>query len=119
MLVTAGLYALAQLDRFSRRNAEFTSVMALVSGEMEALKGKQYNPPVAPFALTNSVTSNLTSIALSGDGQSYLIQGVILTKIEPVANGHLATVSGYFTNWNMPYTVSLQNVINSYSNPDE
>lgn len=119
MLVSAGLYALAQLDRFSRRNAEYTSVMALVSGEMEALKGREYNPPTAPFTLTNSVTSNITSIALSADGESYAIQGVIVTVMEPVANGHLATVNGYFTNWNMPYIVSLQNVINSYSNPDE
>lgn len=119
MLVSSGLYALAQLDRFSRRNAEYTSVMAIVSGEMESLKGKEYNPPQAPFFLTNSVTSNTATIALSADGSSYAISGVIVTEIKPVANGHLATVNGYFTNWNMPYVVSLQNVINSYSNPDE
>ncbi len=118
-LVTAGLYALAQLDRFSRRNAEYTSVMALVSGTLEGLKGVEYNPPVEPFGLTNRTSTNFTKIALSTDGTSYSVKGMIVTSIEPIAYGHLITVSGHFTNWNLPYTVTLQNVLNSYSNPDE
>lgn len=118
-LVTAGLGALAQLDRYSRRNAEYISVMALVSGTMEGLKGVEYNPPVEPFGLTNRVSTNLASIALSNDGTNYMMNGRIITSIEPVAYGHLITVTGYFTNWNLPYEVTLQNVLNPYSNPDE
>lgn len=119
MLVTAGLYALAQLDRFSRRNAEYVSVMAIVSGTMEGLKGVEYNPPVEPFGLTNRFSTNLTKIALSTDGTNYTMDGLVVTSIEPVAYGHLITVTGYFTNWNLPYNVTLQNVLNTYSNPDE
>jgi type II secretory pathway pseudopilin PulG len=119
MLVTAGMYALGQLDRFSRRNAEYTSVMSLVSGKMEGLKAVEYNPPVTPFGANTSFSTNETKIALSNDGESYAITGQIITRIEPVANGHLVTVTGRFTNWNKPYLVSLQNVLNPYSNPDE
>jgi prepilin-type N-terminal cleavage/methylation domain-containing protein len=119
MLVTSGLFALAQLDRFSRRNAEFTSVLSLVSGTLEGLKASTYNPPVPPFGPDVNVSTNLTKIALSQDGKSYTMDGMVVTRIEPVANGHLITVTGYFTNWNLPYVVTLQNVLNSYSNPDE
>ena len=47
------------------------------------------------------------------------MDGLVVTSIEPVAYGHLITVTGYFTNWNLPYNVTLQNVLNTYSNPDE
>lgn len=119
MLVTAGLYALAQLDRFSRRNAEYTSVMAVVAGTLEGMKALEYNPPQSPFGPDAVITTNETEIALSNDGKSYTMKGRVITRIEPVANGHLVTVSGFFTNWNLPYEVTLQNVLNSYSNPDE
>ena len=119
MLVTAGLFALAQLDRFSRRNAEYTSVMALVTGSLEGLKASRYNPPVPPFGPDVEISTNITEIALSNDGKSYTMKGMVVTQIEPVANGHLVTVTGYFTNWNLPYVVTLQNVLNSYSNPEE
>lgn len=119
MLVTAGLYALAQLDHFSRRNAEYTSVMAVVAGSLEAMKALEYNPPLSPFGPDTTQTTNATEIALSSDGKSYTMKGKVVTRIEPVANGHLVTVTGYFTNWNLPYEVTLQNVINSFSNPDE
>jgi len=118
-LVTAGLFALAQLDRFSRRNAEYVSVMALVSGTMEGLKAVEYNPPAEPFTLDKRVSTNFTSIALSKDGTNYTMKGEVVTTIEPVAYGHLVTVAAYFTNWNLPYQVTLQNVFNPFSNPDE
>jgi len=93
--------------------------MSLVSGTMEELRGYEYNPPVDPFGLESVTTTNTHDIALSNDGTSYLIQGMVVTTVEPVSYGHLITVTGYFTNWNLPYTVTLQNVLNSYSNPDE
>ena len=117
MLVTSGLYALAQMDHTGRRISEYTSVASIASGALEDIKAQPYNPPLGPFGPKASVTTNMIAIGLSKDGTNYAFSGAVITRIEPVADGHLITVQANFTNWNRPYNVTVQNVVNAFSNP--
>ena len=53
--------------------------------------------------------------ALDQAGQTFRIPGTIISKTEPVAAGHLVTVTGTFQTPGRPFSVSLQTVVNEYS----
>ena len=114
-LVLASMNALFVMDNSARRLAEMTSAMALVQGKLEEVRTNVYNPPLAPFTANATVTSNAVSIALDKGGTQYLMPGSLLTRIEPVASGHLVTVSASFNGLGTPVKAQLQTVINKFS----
>ena len=114
-LVLAGMNALFVMDNSSRRLAEITSAMALVQGKLEEVRTNDYNPPLAPFVASATVTSNAVSIALDKGGTQYLVPGTLTTRIEPVASGHLVTVSASFDAPGTPVKAQLQTVLNKFS----
>ena len=114
-LVLAGMNALFVMDNSSRRLAEMTSAMALVQGQLEAVRTNDYNPPLAPFTGSATVTSNAVSISLDKGGTQYLVPGSLITRIEPVASGHLVTVCASFNSLGTPVKAQLQTIVNKFS----
>ena len=114
-LVLAGMNALFVMDNSSRRLAQLTSAMALVQGKLEEVRTNDYNPPLAPFTASATVTSNAVSIALDKGGTQYQVPGSLITRIEPVASGHLVTVSASFNVLGTPVKAQLQTVLNKFS----
>ena len=114
-LVLASMNALFVMDNSGRRLAATTSAMALVQGKLEEVRTNTYNPPVAPFPASATVTSNAVSISLDKGGTQYLMPGSIITRIEPVASGHLVTVSANFNALGTPVKAQLQTVLNKFS----
>ncbi len=114
-LVLAGMNAVFVLDKSSRRLAELTSAMALVQGRLEEVRTYDYNPPLAPFVAGATVTSNVVSISLDKGGTQYQVPGTLITRIEPVASGHLVTVSASFNSLGSPVKAQLQTVLNKFS----
>lgn len=114
-LVLAGMNAVFVLDKSSRRLAELTSAMALVQGRLEEVRTFDYNPPVAPFVASATVTSNAVSISLDKGGTQYQVPGTLITRIEPVVSGHLVTVSASFNSLGSPVQAQLQTVLNKFS----
>ena len=114
-LVLAGMNAVFVLDKSSRRLAELTSAMALVQGRLEEVRTFDYNPPLAPFVAGATVTSNAVSISLDKGGTQYQVPGTLITRIEPVASGHLVTVSASFNSLGSPVQAQLQTVLNKFS----
>ncbi len=112
ILIAAGLNTVTLLDRSARRQSLHTAALELAQGRIEDLEAATYNPPLSPFATTN--TSFLTNVvlALSKSGTNVSIGGSMQTIIAPVARGHLVTVTVSTTNGNQPLRVALQTVIN-------
>ena len=114
-LVLAGMNALFVMDNSARRLAQLTSAMALVQGKLEEVRTNDYNPPLAPFTASATVTSNAVSISLDKGGTQYQVPGSLITRIEPVASGHLVTVSASFNSLGSPVQAQLQTVLNKFS----
>jgi type II secretory pathway pseudopilin PulG len=125
-VVIGAFSAITGIDWSARRQADYTSAMALVQDKLEELRATTYNPPTAPFLPTTNTSTNAVSISLNKANNTFLFPGVLITRIEPVAAGHLVTVTGVFTNYltsvsagstNKPpaLSVSLQTVVNKFS----
>jgi type II secretory pathway pseudopilin PulG len=114
-LVLAGMNALFVMDNSSRRLADMTAAMAVVQGQLERVRTNDYNPPLAPFIASATVTNTAASISLDKGGTNYLVAGTLTTRIEPVASGHLVTVSATFNRGGNPLRAQLQTVVNKFS----
>lgn len=99
----------------SSRLADYTSMVAIVEAKVQDIRGATYNPPNSPFGSTTIYLTNQNSIALDKAGVSFQIPGTVISKIEPVAGGHLVTVTGTFQAPKLPISVTLQTVVNKYS----
>jgi hypothetical protein len=107
--------ALFVMDNSSRRLADMTAAMAVVQGQIESVRTNDYNPPLAPFLASATVTNSTASISLDKGGTNYLVSGTLTTRIEPVASGHLVTVSATFNTAGSPLRAQLQTVVNKFS----
>src|SRR5437762_11149670 len=109
VLMISSSVSMLVLDRSSRRLADYTSAMALVEAKIYDIRAATYNPPSSSFG-TNTICflTNSVSIALDQAGQTFRIPGTIISKTEPVAAGHLVTVTGTFQTPGRPFSVSLQ-----------
>ncbi len=115
VLMISSSVSMLVLDRSSRRLADYTSAMALVEAKIYDIRAATYNPPSTSFSTNNVFLTNSVSIALDQAGQTFRIPGTIISKTEPVAAGHLVTVTGTFQTPGRPFSVSLQTVVNEYS----
>jgi len=115
ILIVAALNSLSILDRNSRRLSEYSTAMSIAEGQVEWLRTIKYAPPVSPFTASTVMMTNTITMALNQAG-TWVITGLMWTRIEPVANGHLATVVARFTNsLTGSYNVTLQTVINQFA----
>ena len=113
MVVAAGSIYSGNL--VSHRLAAYTAGFAVVQAKVEDIRAATYNPPNSPFGASAVVLTNASSIALDQAGATFVVSGTVTSKIEPVASGHLVTVTGTFQTQRSPITVTLQTVVNKYS----
>lgn len=99
----------------SRRLSDYTAALAVVQAKMEDIRAATYNPPNAPFGSTAVTLTNSSSIDLSQTGATFIVSGTVTSKIEPIASGHLVTVTGTFQTPRKPMIIILQSVVNKYS----
>lgn len=115
MMIT-GFGAIFSMDLCSRRLADYTAATAIVEAKVQDIRAATYAPPNANFG-TNTITiTNSDSVSLNQAGTTFTVRGTLVSKIQPVASGHLVTVTGTFVEprgANM--TVSMQTLVNKYS----
>jgi len=123
MVVTALLTILATVafasiytgKQIARRMTDYTAALQIVEAKMQDIRVATYNPPTAPFGSTATTITNNYSIDLNQTGATFIVSGTVVSKFEPIANGHLVTVTGTFQTPHKPITVTLQSVVNKYS----
>jgi prepilin-type N-terminal cleavage/methylation domain-containing protein len=116
LLMISGMGALFSMDLCSRRTADYNAALAVVEAKIEDIRAATYNPPNGTnFNSTTVWLTNSDSIALDKAGVTFKVPGTLVSKIEPMASGHLVTVTGTFQEPRLVLTVSLQTVVNKYS----
>src|SRR5262249_44476706 len=116
MLIVSAIGAVTLLDRASRSQSEDTTALEIAQGKLEEFQATKYNPPLSPFVSTTTYTTNQVILALNKTGTNTRAAGILVSKVQPVANGHMVTVSVVFTNMNLtPVTATLQTLINQHS----
>ena len=116
VLATAGGIITMQVS--ASRGADYNSGMAIVEARMNDIRSTFYNPPNLPF--TNSTLyqiTNSSSIALNQAGTTFLVPATVISKFQYLGptKGHLVTVTATFQSPKLPTTVSLQSIVNKYS----
>ena len=115
ILVTAGMGAILAMDLCTRRTGDYNAALAVVEAKIEDIRAATYNPPNSPWKSTPVYLTNSSSVALDEAGVTFKVPGKLISKIEPVASGHLVTVTGTFSEPKRALTLSLQTVVNKYS----
>jgi prepilin-type N-terminal cleavage/methylation domain-containing protein len=114
ILLIAGFSGIYSMDLCSRRLGDYTTVISVVESKIQDIKAASYNPPNYPFGSTIYLT-NTDAIALDRAGATFKVPGTVISKIEPVAGGHLVTVTATFSEPQRPLTVTLETIVNKYS----
>jgi type II secretory pathway pseudopilin PulG len=117
LLAASGFGTLLIMDRNARRQAETMSGFELVQGQIEYLRSLPYNPPTSPFLATTNIFTNTVNICLNSSGSNTLVSASMITTLVPITQGHLASVSMSVNTYGQARTISLQSVINSYTDP--
>lgn len=116
LLMVAAMGALFSMDLCTRRTADYNAALAVVEAKVEDVRAATYNPPTGTnFNSTTVCRTNSSSIALDKAGVTFQVPGTIVYTIQPIASGHLVTVTGTFQEPRQVLTVSLQTVVNVYS----
>ena len=115
ILVASGFSGIFSMKMTSKRLADYTAAMAVVEAKVEDIRAATYNPPNYPFGSSTLTLTNSGAVALSKAGAAFLVPGTVVSKIQPVATGHLITVTGTFQTPHKPISVTLQTVVNRYS----
>lgn len=115
MLLIAAVGAITLLDRTSRRQAHYTTALEVAQGKLDELLAKPYNPPNVPFTSANYTERQAVTMSVNRQGTAISSQALVTTSLEPVLNGHVATVVVAYTNYHQPASVQLQTLINKLS----
>ena len=122
LLVLASFSTILYINFTSHRIADTTQAMSIAQAKIEEIRAATYNPPNAPFTAGTNFITNSESISLSKAGTNYNVFGKVISRIEPVAQGHLITVTATFTNadpaLNPNIVVTLQSLVNTFSGGD-
>jgi prepilin-type N-terminal cleavage/methylation domain-containing protein len=114
-LIASASAVLYTANFIARRLSNYTAAFAVVEAKLEDIRAGTYNPPNSPFTASVVTLTSNTTIALNQAGVSFVVPGSLTSRIEPVASGHLVTVTGTFQTRRRPITVVLQTVVNRYS----
>jgi hypothetical protein len=115
LLFASGMGALFCMDLCTRRAADYNAALSIVEAKIEDIRAATYNPPNSPWISSVVYLTNNDSIALDKAGVTFKVTGQLISRIEPVASGHLVTVTGTFKEPRGAVTVSLQTVVNKFS----
>lgn len=114
ILIVSTFGSILSMKINSSRTADYTAMMAIVEAKIQDIRVATYNPPNYPFGASTLYLTNSGSIALDKLGTTFYVPGTVVSKIEPVAAGHLITVTGNFFPPGVPISVTLQSVVNKY-----
>jgi prepilin-type N-terminal cleavage/methylation domain-containing protein len=115
LLIVAGLGATTAMQVASKRLTEHTAARAIVQAKLQAIRAASYKPPNQPFTAGVVYLTNSASLCLDKAGQKFLVPGTVSAKIEPVASGHLVTVTGTFKAPDRTIRVQVDSVVNRFS----
>jgi type II secretory pathway pseudopilin PulG len=116
MVIASCIGLCVAMNYNTARQASYTSALSVIEGKLASIQGTAYDPPYAPFtSSTTSITDTNDAIHLSQDGTNFMIPGSVVSTFEPIAFGHLVTVTGTFQFPGQPLTVSIQGIVNKYS----
>lgn len=115
VLMIASYGALFSMDLCTRRGADYIAAMTVVEAKIMDIQNATYNPPNNDFNSSTNYVTNTDSISLDQVGTTLRVNGTIISRIEPVAAGHLVTVTGTFHEPRGDLTVSQQTVVNRFS----
>jgi type II secretory pathway pseudopilin PulG len=115
ILIAAGIGSILAMDISSRRLGDYTAAMALVEAKIQDIVAATYNPPSQYFKTNTVSITNNNSISLDKAGTTFKVTGTVVSEIKPVASGHLVTVTGTFQEPKKSITVSLQTVVNKFT----
>ncbi len=115
ILMIGSFAAIFFMDRTSRRLADHTAAMAVAEAKVQQIRAATYKPPSPNFGAKTVTLTNSASISLDRAGQKFLVPGTVASTIQPVASGHLITVTATFQTPGRPLSVELQTVVNKFS----
>ena len=115
-LLSAGVFAsITTLHNISRRQATYSSVLALVIQEQEAIRSLDYSPPNVPYTVAKHTSApQQKSVSLNSAGD-YMVDVAIVSTFEPELSGHLVTVSATYTFNGKSVTIETTTLINKHS----
>jgi prepilin-type N-terminal cleavage/methylation domain-containing protein len=100
----------------ARRTADFTAGMALAESKIHDIRAVLYSATNTIFSSTSTTTNiNSVSVDLNSAGTTFQIPGTVISTIQPIAWGHLVTVSVIIRESRLNQTNTLQTVVNTYS----
>jgi hypothetical protein len=115
ILMVAGMGALFSMNLCTSRTADYNAALAVVEAKVEDIRAATYNPPNFPWKSSTVYLTNSDSIALDQAGVTFRVSGTLISQIQPVASGHLVTVTGTFQEPRKTLKVSLQTLVNQFS----
>lgn len=115
LLAVGAMASITAMHNIARRQATYSSVLALVMSEQERIRAEAYVPPNEPFTSEETVLTAEKSVSLNADGTAYMIDVILTTEIEPVASGHKVTVTASYVFSGTALSVSTSTVVNQFS----
>src|SRR4051812_21779755 len=96
VVVIAAVGGIIFMGQTSGRVGDYTAATSVARAKIEDIRAATYNPPNYPFQSTTLYLTNSDWISLDQAGATFKIPGTVISKIEPVASGHLITVTARF-----------------------
>jgi type II secretory pathway pseudopilin PulG len=119
ILIIASAAGIIAMDKSSRRLADYTAAMSVAEAKIQSIRAATYQPPASPFGASTVYLTNNSSISLAKSGTNFLVTGTVLSTIQPVAAGHLVTVTATFAEPDRSFSVSLQSLVNAYTGGEQ
>ena len=117
-LLSAGVFAsITTLHNISRRQATYSSVLALVIQEQEAIRADGYTPPDDRYTSNSAGTSEEKELFVSynSSGTNAIVDVTLVSTFKVASGGHLVTVSATYIYNGKSTTIETTTLINKYS----
>ena len=120
MLLIGGFNSLFLGHKSSRHQAENSTALEIVQGQLESLRGQEYDYPSAVFSNISYSTSNTVTVTLDSSGNTNLLTAPLVTTVAPFnygtnVVGHIVTATITLTTSKQPRIVQLQTLVNKFT----
>jgi hypothetical protein len=94
--------------------------LEIVQGQLESLRGQEYDYPSAVFSNISYSTSNTVTVTLDSSGNTNLLTAPLVTTVAPFnygtnVVGHIVTATITLTTSKQPRIVQLQTLVNKFT----
>ncbi len=117
-LLSAGVFAsITTLHNISRRQATYSSVLALVIQEQEAIRADGYTAPDVRYTSNSAGTSEEKELSVSynSSGTNAIVDVTLVSTFKVASGGHLVTVSATYIYNGKSTTIETTTLINKHS----